>query len=318
MNLVTYITPLNLSAEKEKFFASSSYHPQFQYCWDQPQAEDWLDRHPLYQPLGEAMKNQDLDGIIDTASHIFDTRIDLGVLKAAQQIVSVAPEKLPPQTLEQVSQAFADAFTFLGLDEYQLEIVDQHGFNFRPAPSEKKIVASQYMSLDFFSIDGEVKHELAHIIRWENGLYNSVPMAKDYLPTEEGLACYCHDYTGEFGHSSLFQHAAEYAMTEVALKASLRETVEYLQGVGFSKELAWQRAVRHKYGFIDSSLPGDIMKPSMYFFHQQLVKQLTPDERYRLFVGKISSKQLQNFRQYVGRVPLATLQEFYPWPDRRQ
>ena len=81
--------------------------------------------------------------------------------------------------------------------------------------------------------------------------------------------------------------------------------------LGFSKELAWQRSVRHKFGFTDTKKPGDIMKPAMYFYHEQKIKALTDDERWRLFMGKIRIEELKDYPEYKGIVPLLKLKEFY-------
>jgi hypothetical protein len=87
--------------------------------------------------------------------------------------------------------------------------------------------------------------------------------------------------------------------------------IEFLIDLGFPPELAWQRAARHKYGWIDTSKPGDILKPSMYFHHLQEVKKLTHSQRLCLFVGKISIQDLEKYQKYSGKIPLEKIQEFY-------
>ncbi len=315
MNLIQYLTPTNLAQEKERFFASKSYNPQLEYRWQEPEVREWVREKEDLQSLFAALNTQNADEVQQVASEYFDTALIPSFLEEAKRITSHVPERLPAQPIQNVVTAFKEAFSFFGLAEHSVEILDQHGFNFRPVSQEKKIVVSRYLNLDFFSIDGEVKHEMVHILRYENGKTNGIPPALDYLPTEEGLATYCQDYTGQHGESSLFQHAAEYSMTEVSLQSSLRDTITYLQDLGFSPELAWQRAIRHKFGFRDTSLPGDIMKPSMYFYHQQKIKALSQEEKYRLFVGKIARRQLPEYEKYDGKISLEKLQEFYTFPE---
>ncbi len=317
MNLISYLTPINLGDEKERFFASNTYNPQLRYLHDELEVIDWVNTRPELQDFVNAIRSQDSFQIQQAASDLFDTKISPEILDLAKQIISIKPEKVPQKLnrIEEVVNAFSQAFRTLGLDGYTIEISDQHGFNFRPSAKDKKITVSKHLNLDFFSIDGEVKHELVHILRYENGKYNNIAVAENYLPTEEGLATYSQDYAGENGRVSLFQHAAEYTMTEVALKGSLRDVTDYLESIGFSKELAWQRAIRHKFGFVDTSKPGDIMKPSMYFYHQQIIKELTLDEKYRLFVGKITKDQLNEFTTYQGLVSLDRLYEMYDWKN---
>ncbi len=315
MNFIKYITPVNLANEKSKFFSSNIYNPQLEYNWNEPQSAKWVNTHPELREIIAILHAQDKDQIRIVFSKLFDTQITSELLNLSRNIVSNKPYIIPSEPITKVIKSFEQAFEFLGLEDYSIEIVDQYGFNFRPSAEDKKILVSKYLNLDFFSIDGEVKHELLHVIRHVNGKYNSIPKHPKYLPTEEGFATYCQDYAGENGRSSLFQHAAEYAMTEIALNGSLREVTDYLESIGFSQELAWQRAIRHKFGFIDTSKPGDIMKPSMYFYHEQQIKILTIEEKYRLFVGKITKEQLKEYPEYIGLIPLSKLQEFYNWNE---
>jgi len=310
-NLIEWLTPTNLAEEKERYFSSPTYQPQFSYIWDLPDKYQWILQHTEFRQLLEALHNQDPPSIVKAASKLFHTKVDPLVLKAAKTIVAIVPPKLSTPPLHEIIDSYQRAFNRLGLSDYRIDVVDQHGFNFRPSGVHKKVVMSKHVNLDFLSLEGVVKHELVHLIRYENGLYNRIAASPDYLPTEEGLACYCQDFTDSYGSSSLFQHASEYLTTEVALRGSLREAIDYLQDLGFSAELAWQRSIRHKYGFRDTAIPGDIMKPSMYFYHEQVVKALSQDEMYRLFIGKITVNQLAEHPYYLGKIQFNKLQEFY-------
>ncbi len=311
MTIVSFLSPKNLAQEKERFFASKTYHPQLTYRWDEPETQLWIEKQTTYKALVDAVLARDTLAIIEEAKKVFATELTIDALQEAHKYLEKTPKKLPTPPVEKVVEGFKNAFSFLGLDEFEVEVSDSHGFNFRPNTSKNTIEMSKHLNMEFFSIDGEVKHELVHILRYVNGKHNDIVTSRDYLPTEEGLACYCQDYLGENGEASLFQHAVEYTMTEVALKSSFRELTEYLQEIGFSAELAWQRGIRHKYGWEDTSQPGDIMKPSMYFYHEQKIRKLTDDERERLFVGKITQSQLPQYPDYVGRLPLDKLREFY-------
>ena len=109
----------------------------------------------------------------------------------------------------------------------------------------------------------------------------------------------------------MFQHAAEYVATEIGLNGSLRDVFDYFNEIGFDKELAWQRAIRHKFGFIQTNKPGDIMKPSMYYYNRQKVGQLSDGERLRLMVGKISIEDLDMHNSYKGRFPAEKVIKFF-------
>src|SRR5690606_3781026 len=120
-------------------------------------------------------------------------------------------------------------------------------------------------------------------------------------------ASYFQDFGGSGENYSLFQHAAEYVVTEIMLGASLRDGYEFLRELGFNEQLAWTRAGRHKFGFIDTSDLGDILKPAMYFTHEQTVRNLSSADRQKLLVGKINVAELLSIPEYKGRWTLETL-----------
>lgn len=310
MTIISFLNPTNLASEKERFFASDTYNPQLTYNWNSAEIEVWLAKEPEYSGLARAIQTQKADDIHKEAGKAFSTKMDEPLLLSAQYITSIIPKTFTTLPVEAVASAFSDAFAYFKLP-YRVEISEEHGFNFRPMHEERKIVLSRHLNMQFFSLDGEIKHEVLHIIRFMNTEANTIPFSSRYLPTEEGLATYFQDYVGQDGESSLFQHASEYAVTPICMQGSLREAVEYLESIGFEKELAWQRAIRHKFGFQDSSKPGDNMKPSMYFYWQQKIKALSNQEKLRLLVGKIRLDELENFTSYRGFISEEKIKAFY-------
>lgn len=313
MNIVQYLTPINLVSEQEKFFASSSYHPRFQYQWNEAEMKAWQATTDE-QKLLTALRAQAYTQAVLYAKQLFQTEISAEVLQAAQRYLT-KPEQQAQPSLSAIEAAFTKAFQQIGLTEYRLVVSDQQGFNFRPDTRLKQLVMSSAASFDYLTLESEVLHEVAHIIRSENSYANQIPFSSGYLATEEGLACVCQDYALGTRQSSLFQHAVEYAATEIGLHGSLRDVYDFMRECGFSALLAWQRAARHKFGWIDTRRPGDLMKPAMYFFHEQQVLKLSVAERYRLFTGKIRLDELSIYPEYRGRVSLQTLRDFYPFKN---
>ncbi len=310
--IIDIITPTNLPQEKEKFFSSAVYNPQFTYNWDTKELETFITTHPYYEKLVTCMVTQDISGVVGEAERVFETRIDSHVLELANKLVGKKPQ-IQHNThfsLDEVTAAFQQALDLLDLP-YKLVVTDKKGFNFRPNYRKKIIVMNKDISFQFFSLDGGIKHELTHVIRYENGKHNNIKKSKNYLATEEGLATYMQDYYGESGEASLFQHAAEYCVTDIGLKSSLRTMYTYLCRIGFSEELAWQRVIRHKFGIIDTTLAGDIMKPSMYFYTEQKIKNLSQEDLLKLFVGKISLQDLPKIELYKGNISKKRLINFY-------
>jgi hypothetical protein len=309
VSLLKFLTPTNIVEERIKFFSSRKYNPAFKYNRDFD-FEGWIKRRPKYKSLVEAVLVQDTEKIMKSASNLFETDLTPNTLKLARNIVKNKPVLLESEPTHKIIESFETAFRYFDLD-YQPELTNEEGFNFRPRYSEKKILIGKNLSLQYYSIDGEVKHEMLHIIRYENSKFNNIEKSAAYLPTEEGLATYFHDYVGKNGKAALFQHAAEYLVTEIGIKSSLREMFDYLRGIGFNKKLAWQRAIRHKFGFINTSELGDIMKPSMYFYNEQKIKKLTDGEKLRLMVGRITLEELIKYPEYKGKISSEKIIEFY-------
>lgn len=310
LSILDIITPVNLFQEEERFFSSSRYHPQLRYDWNQELLQAYLRVYPDQKYMVQAMITQDLDLLQHSFDRFFETRIDAPTLATAQSVLSSVPSTPYIASVESAARTFERAVEFLGLD-YQIEVVPQKGFFFRPQHYERKLSISKYAVLKFLTPDGAAKHELTHLIRHVNTTHNEIEYSLRYMPTEEGLASFMQDEYGEYGEASLFQHAAEYVASSVGRNGSLRDVVEFFQSIGFNQTLAWQRAIRHKFGFVDTSLPGDIMKPAMYFYHEQKIKRLPEDMRWRLFIGKIALDETQSFSRYKGQLSADHLHEFY-------
>ena len=309
VSLLKFLTPINITEERIKFFSSHKHNPVFKYNWDFD-IEGWIRRRPEYEAFVKAILDQDAKRTMKLASKLFEVDLAPNTLEIAKNIIKNKPILLKSGSIKSIIEGFEAAFNYFGLD-YQTELTNKEGFNFRPRYSKKKILIGKNPNLQYYSIDGEIKHEMTHIIRYENGKFNNIEKSAAYLPTEEGLATYFHDYVGKNGEAALFQHAAEYVVTEVGIKSSLREVFDYLCSIGFNKELAWQRAIRHKFGFINTSEPGDIMKPSMYFYNEQKIKKLTDGEKLRLMVGRITPKELVRYPKYEGKISPEKIIEFY-------
>lgn len=304
------ITPTNLAEEKIKFFANKKYHPQFSYNWNKRVVANYLKTRQHRRKLIMAILGQDTVNIVREAKKVFQTKITTANVQIAKSFVVQKPTKRFQPNPEGFKKKFEKALKYFSIN-YQVVLLHEHGYNFRPNHKQKKLQVSKFGHRDFFSLDGSVKHEMVHVIRSVNGLKNKIDKSEDFLPTEEGLACYVQDYLGKYPKTSRFQHGAEYLATQVGLKGSLRDVYDFLRFLGFPKDLAWQRAVRHKFGFVDTFRPGDIIKPAMYFYHQQKIKSLSPDKIVRLFVGKIGVGDLRKYRKYTGLISEAKVRSFF-------
>lgn len=306
MKLLEAITPKNLESEKEKFLNSTKYHPVFDYVWQSDS-----DNRPLgkRRDLIEAIVIQDVESIQLLAKKHFQIGEWQFLERAKRAVGGKAPKKIMKEKNDYVA-AYGSAFKRFGLDEYGVELSGERGFNSRIQYSKRKLILSQHADLRFFDIDGKVKHDMVHIIRYENGRYNNIRRSDKYLPTEEGLASLMQD-TAEGGSRSEFQHAAEYVASSIGVHGSLRDIFDYFVSIGFGRELAWQRAARHKFGFVRTETSGDILKPAMYYENSQRVAALASSSIVRLFTGKISIEDLGRHPTYRGRFSEEALCEYF-------
>ena len=298
-SLVSLITPTNLNEEKEKFLGSKTYNPIFHYSWQDHKVEDLQFKNPLKHALFTSILNQDYSGISSAALNLFKVKIDDKVLKDAIKHARVKGEK-SAGSVEEFAILMREGIDYFGLNNVEVFLTNQAGFNVRPMHQAKKMMVSKHIQFENFSMEAEVHHELVHCVRYYNGLHNNIKPSHNYLPTEEGLASWCQDNTNS--DNGLAQHAMEYVATHVGLNGgSLRDIYECFCDFGASSELAWKRAIRHKFGFIDTSVGGDIVKPAMYYANEIKIAKLSTEEKLRLFVGKISLGELIRYNNYVGR-----------------
>jgi len=291
-SLIWLSTPLNLEEEKEKFFASHTYNPKFRYIWQEEKSpHDHLGRKA---DLFKAMKLGDGSHIVEMAKQYFETEVDPKLIKEAKSQVSLLKPKCFDTDVKKLKAHFKNVLAYFDLN-FELEVTKTGGFNIRPGYTQNKIYLGADIRADFMSIDGLVKHEMVHVARFVNGRKNKISFRNGFLPTDEGLASFFQDYYTKDGESSLFQHSAEYVATSLGVKGSLRDIYDYFKELKFPNDLAWQRAARHKYGFVDTSQPGDFIKPAMYYYHEQKIKKLDQDRLLNLFSGKVSIKDIDKY-----------------------
>lgn len=306
-NLLDLITPTNLDSEREKFFTSLSYNPTFHYIWQDTTIDPSFSAEAK-RLLWDAIKIQDHDEIAVSASNLFEVKIDDEVLGHANQLAEIKGKVSSGNAMEYV-RLMKDALSYFEIDDLEVSVTDESGFNSRPNHKDKTLIVSKHIHFEYFSMEGGVHHELVHILRYRNGIFNDIKRSTAYLPTEEGLASWCQDNANDDNGAA--QHAMEYIASDVGLRGSLRDIYDSMCQLGMSKELAWKRACRHKFGFVDTSLPGNILKPAMYFANEEKVAKLSTSEKLRLFVGKIAISQLPDCPTYTGLWSAQKLIEYF-------
>ena len=308
MTYLNLITPINIAEEQEKIFSSQTYSPQFKYRWDAISIEKYKVTKPELAELANALVSQNKSEIEHAGKTYFDVEYRADDLKLAKSLVHARPTE-SNGTAQDIAAMMVDKLKELGID-YGVEIVDKHGFQCRPDHNARVIRLSKYLHLQFYPTESVVNHELVHIIRAVNGKANGITPATNYLPTEEGLACLVQDKFLEAPSASAFQHALEYLASYIARDAGFREVYQFFLDHGCDEENAWLRSIRQKFGLRNTSLPGSLMKSGMYFYHEQLLRELDKSELIRLFVGKIPLAQLPKYPDYMGELSEEVIEAF--------
>lgn len=306
-SLIWLTTPLNLAQEKRKFFASPKYNPVFSYCWQTENVKPKTLKRKA--KLFAAILTQNIEEIVSEGQKYFCLQFGRQTLKEAGRVLKTRQIPSPKSTRELVKQ-FSAALELFGLD-YEIKFSKRGGFAVRPRYSKRQIIINENICLEFGSIEGLVKHEMVHIVRYENTLVNKLGFRKNFLLAEEGLASYIQDYCSPDGSVSLYKHAAEYLASQIALKASLREVYNYLHELGFSPDHAWQRAARHKFGIVDTQEAGSFLKPSIYFENELKIKKLNQHEILKLFSGKIAIDATNEREKYEGKFELPKIKDYF-------
>lgn len=308
-SLLSLITPINLSQEKEKFLSSHRYNPIFHYNW-QDNEPKILPKNTTRLMLYQSVLRQDHQSITANAKELFLTNIEPKIIASAKTDINNQKDITHSGSAKDFASLLKEAFELFNID-YTIEITQNGGFNARPDHKHKKLLISSAIKYEMFSMQGGVRHDLTHITRYLNGVYNNIKRSKNYLPTEEGLASYCQDNVVGIKDNGVVQHAIEYLASSVGVNGSLRDIYEVMRDCGMSQELAYQRAIRHKFGFVDTSQSGDIIKPAMYYYNELKVKNLSTSDKLRLFVGKIGLDQISDYREYTGIWPKELLVNYF-------
>ncbi|OGY86395.1 MAG: hypothetical protein A2233_00565 [Candidatus Kerfeldbacteria bacterium RIFOXYA2_FULL_38_24] len=309
MTYLKLITPINIGEEKEKFFASKTYNPQLRYHWDRKTLDSIKKRHPELICLANALFEQNNAQIVDAASKYFEVNFRDEDIAKAQSIISAIP-KIQNGNAQQLAEKIRSYLIALNIP-YIVEIVDRYGFQCRPQHNKQKLLLSKHVNLQFLSVVSVAMHEMVHIVRAVNGNANKIKPQSGYLPTEEGLACLMQDEHSGNGAGSPFQHALEYLGAHMSLTHGFRDIYDFFRTHGLNEDVAWQRAIRQKFGLQDTQQPGGLCKSGMYFYHEQLLSSFSKEQLLNLFVGKIRADQIEDYAVTTSKISNETLSSFF-------
>lgn len=326
---IKYLVPANFDEEKRKFFISNTYNPQFRY----PQLPKEYFRKALWE-----LKYAQLFSRDSLARTIEERRLEETIYKVELLLAIGNPDKITRVTeklyqctfdrmyVDEAKQALGDSLSFsenqsdpervrskfrkylkrYGVEHWGIVISKQKDFNIQVRHKKERVRISEEVNLDFTSLDSLLAHEIdGHILRAVNAAKREEKIFENPLPfyikTEEGLASYLGDYCAKNSELSKKHHAIKYLGTYLALNKSFRDVYNFFLDNGFTSDMAFQRAVRIKRGFTDTSLPGCNVREAIYWEGMIDVREFIQNG------GNIN-------KLYMGKVGLEDL-EYLPEPD---
>ncbi|MDD3662032.1 MAG: DUF1704 domain-containing protein [Candidatus Dojkabacteria bacterium] len=345
-----YLTPVNYERERERFFESSTYNPQFRYRpWKRNDAAFSVLRHVtevtdidpelskyIINVIADKQQAVNLlasigrDGDFVTISQdrfglpsakLFARackilRRQYGDVRLAQRNKELRDRML---TFDEVESLFTTVFEVFGLEGWTVGkskgIVSQ---GFRTAAKTKRIMIDPDVVISAEKIRKTIVHEIVtHALRSQNGFatgyeFLGKPNVSEYLDDEEGLATFNEERFGVLREIDLRRKAATVYAMYIGRYSSFRQVFDAVSAV-YPKRNAFDVVFKVKRGLSDTSQPGCYYKDAAYlrgFF--KVRKRLATDETgYRnMYAGKIPMKYL-----YLVEEGIIPKPKVYPTPE---
>lgn len=336
-------TPVNLEKEKEKFFASDSYNPQFKYHIVPNEnnkildilskVEQIVDVDPqISQFYIELIKSKiQADQLMQAAgdnskiTKISIDRFGFPSEKLFRNATRVLRGKVDNYNLidhkksyegswlhfDEVKAAFDAAFEELGLPEWTLgksKNIKKNGI--KVGIKSNEIFADEDIRRKPLKLRKAIVHELTHIIRSHNGMKTgfdalSGPTLSSYLDIEEGLAGYNEELFGLMSQKDLRNRALKTWAIYIGKDMSFRELYNACLAI-VPKGMAWSFTYSVKRGLGDTSKPGIYARDIAYFRGFRRVRRKIAEDKSlyeKLYAGKIDFSQVKWVEDGIIKAP---------------
>ena len=311
LNLIKHVTPINVEEEKKVFFSRGGGNPVFKYKSVRTniskirQMLEELDI-PLTN-LGKVYERVRSDffcrceiieniGVNDSVVREVSSRMhgwpNDGCLDYAKRILKEIPniEIELDVSAGEVCDSLRRKLHDVGLDGW---VVKYSKKRLTRTKHTRKILVCEERMFSKLDVSRLPVHEVeVHAMRYENGYFQPLKIFgygfPDFLRTEEGLATYFEELTGN-SSGQIFRNYAGRVMAIDCLKRGLnfRECFFELKKYNFSDDEAWNLAVRVYRG-------GGFVKDHVYLEGYLMVKRfvLEGGDLKKLFVGKVGLDDL--------------------------
>lgn len=298
-----YLVPTNLEEEKQKFFESESYNPQFIYRKS--------NKKENFQVLDELSELQEITDVDPELSKFFINVI--GAKKDAAELLEAVgdDEKFPVLSkdrfgypskklfdrvckilrgrygsiqitdrdkemrdkilnFDDIVKIFTKVFEILQLEGWSVEGSKAiAGSEFRTTAKTKRVMVDPVIETNAERIKKTIIHEImTHVLRSQNGYSTGFdtfakPNLIEYLDTEEGLALYNEELYGVLRNIDLKRKAAQTYAIYLSETMSFREVFNAMSAV-YPERNAFATVFRAKRGMSDTSKPGGYYKDVSY------------------------------------------------------
>jgi len=327
-----YLMPINYEKEREKFFDSPIYNPQFRYRKSNKNRGVFERLHKLEEVLDvdpeissyiikviedKKLTSRLLSSIGDDDRFLKNSEERYGrpsrklflractLMRSSYGDISIAKrnEKLMARHLEykDLELMFAKVFEILGLDGWMLDkskAIVANGF--RTAVKSKRIMVDPHISITAEKLRKTIVHEVVtHALRAKNGFESGCeifgrPNLKEYLDDEEGLAMYNEELYGVLRDIDVRRRAALVYAVYLGQTMSFRQVFDALSSM-YMKKNAFDITFRAKRGLSDTSQPGCYYRDTTYL-------------RGFLKIRRKLDKDTTSYRNmYAGKIPLKYL-----------
>jgi uncharacterized protein (TIGR02421 family) len=320
LNLIRHVNPTNVDLEKQRFFGEEIRNPVFEYKLPRINVGELREElKDLFIPdnnLGkvyeqvrrgllkrcdiiESIGNDD-SRVRDLTSEIYGWPSDSVVRYAKKLLLESSREDVRLNvSSEEVSKSLRDLLSRLGLNDWRVKYVKKW---LTTTKHNKKICVCKKRTFS----EGDVKrlavHEVGvHAARYANGYLQRLKIFiygfPDFLKTEEGMATYFEELTGNSSINVFRNYAGRViAIDCLHREKDFRDCYLELVGYGFSFEDSWNLAVRVYRG-------GGFVKDHVYLEGYLMVKRFAEEggDFKKLYVGKVGIEDLEFVDELLGK-----------------
>ena len=318
------INPTNVEQEKQKFFKSNDYDPQFKYAPYRENIDLIKKRIRAMKPgksiigkilaqkknsfilKADMLQNRGEESFTNYAIQLYG-KPDKELVKHAKKMMGLKKStKKSTLSSKYVVKEMRKAFLKYGVD-WKIREKDMVAKAAVHGP-EKELRIQKDAKFSKEIVKRLIVHEIGtHIMRVENGSEQPYRIFRygfpGYLETEEGLAVVNEELNNCLDNRTLRIYAGRVLAIDKSLKCSFRETYNYMRKY-FDKKLAFRLTLRAKRGLADTSQPGACTKDLVYLKGYIDIKKYIKagGELDKLYYGKIGLQHTELMEKIPGLI----------------